>query len=96
MNGTGKKVVGFVSGMLAALALALSAFGLLRLVDLLFPSIGLAHIEWTHWLTVIVIPEIIFIAATIKLWRKRGPVAAGILVFAIVAGVHVAVHYATR
>jgi hypothetical protein len=40
------------------------------------------------------IPEAIFAVATVLLWRKRGPVAAGILATALIMGLHVAVHAA--
>jgi hypothetical protein len=94
MNSGGRKAVGVISGAVSALMLVGCAFGLLRLVDLLAPSLGIAHLEWTHWLSIIVIPEIIFVAAAILLWRKRGPIAAGILLVAIAVGLHVAIHVA--
>jgi hypothetical protein len=96
MNVTGKRAIGFVSGVVGAGLVAAAAFGLLWLGYVLFPGLGLDHLEWTHWLTMIVIPEIIFIAAIVKLWRKRPPVAAGILLFALAVGVHVVVHLARR
>jgi hypothetical protein len=94
MNSKGKKAVGVVSGAIAALLVVLCAFGLLRLTDLLFPALGIAGTEWTHWLSVIVIPEAMFVAAVIVLWRKRGPIAVGILVTAIAIGLHAALHMA--
>jgi hypothetical protein len=94
MNSGGKKALGVISGAVSALTLVGCAFGLLRLVDILAPSLGIAHLEWTHWLSIIVVPEIIFIAAAILLWRKRGPIAAGILLVAIAVGLHVAIHVA--
>lgn len=96
MNNFGKKALGIGTGIVSAAMLALCAFAMLRLVSYLFPGMDIAHAEWTHWLTVIVIPEAIFIIATVLLWRKKGPVAAGILVFAIVAALHVAIHVAMR
>lgn len=96
MNNFGKKALGVGTGIVSAAMLALCAFAVLRLVGFLFPAMDLAHAQWTHWLTVIVIPETIFIVATVLLWRKKGPVAAGILVFAIVGALHVAIHVAMR
>jgi hypothetical protein len=96
MNSTGKKALGVASGMVLALTVALSAFGLLRLVAVLLPGVGLEHMHWTHWLGAIVIPEIIFLVSAILLWRRRTPVAAGILLTAVGIGVHVAVHLAMR
>jgi hypothetical protein len=96
MNPTGKKAFGFASGALLALVVALSMFGLLRIVALLFPGLGIEHLHWTHFVGAILIPEIIFVVSAILLWRKRTPLAAGILFTAIGIGVHVAVHLATH
>ena len=79
MNNLGKKTVGVVTGIALSVMLVVCAFGLLYLTSRLFPGLGLDRIEWTHWLTVIVIPEMIFIVAAVKLWRKRAPVALGVL-----------------
>lgn len=96
MNSTGKKALGVGMGALSALMLVGCAFALLRITDLIFPGLGLAHTEWTHWLAVLIVPEVIFIAAAVLLWRKKGPVAAGILTIGLMMGLHVAVHLATR
>lgn len=90
MNNTGKKVLGVGLGILSALALLGCALAGLRIIGILFP--GLEHSPWTYWLAVLAIPETIFVAATVILWRKRGPVAAGILAMALVVAMHVAVH----
>ena len=95
MNNAGKKAVGVGMGALSALMLVGCAFGILRIMDLLFPGLGLAH-GWSRWLAVLVIPETIFIAGAIILWRKKGPVAAGILTIGLLMGLHVAVHLAMR
>jgi hypothetical protein len=96
MNSLGKKAVGVGFGTLCALMLCGCAFAVLRIMDLMFPSLGLAHSQWTHWLAVIVIPEAIFVTAAVILWRKKGPVAAGILTIALVIALHVGVHIAMR
>jgi hypothetical protein len=90
MNNTGKKAIGVGLGMLSALALVGCAFAVLRIVGTLFP--GLEHSPWAYWLAVLAIPESIFVIATLMLWRKRGPVAAGILATGLVMALHVAVH----
>jgi hypothetical protein len=90
MNSTGKKALGVGLGMLSALALVGCALAALRIAGILFP--GLEHSPWAYWLAVMAIPEAIFVAATVMLWRKRGPVAAGILAMALVVAMHVAVH----
>ena len=50
--------------------------------------------HWPHALGAIVIPEIIFVISAILLWRKRTPLAAGILLTGVAIGIHVAVHFA--
>jgi hypothetical protein len=90
MSGTGKKVLGVGLGILSALALVGCALAGLRIISILFP--GLEHSPWVYWLAVLAIPEAIFVGATVMLWRKRGPVAAGILAMVLVVAMHVAVH----
>jgi len=94
MNPKTKKAVGVASGAISAIMLAGCAFALLRIVDLLFPSLNIAKTEWTHWLAAIFLPEAVFLVAAIALWRKRGPVAAGILLTAIAIGLHFVIHVA--
>ncbi len=96
MSNAGRKAIGVGMGALSALGLVGCAFATLRITDLLFPTLGIAHMEWTHLLAVIVIPEAIFIVAAVLLWRKKGPVAAGILTIGMMMGLHVAVHFAMR
>jgi hypothetical protein len=90
MNNTGKKALGVGLGMLSALALVGCAFAVLRIVIILVP--GLEHSHWAYWLAVLAIPEAVFVIATVMLWRKKGPVAAGILATGLVMALHVAVH----
>lgn len=94
MNNTGRKALGVGLGIFSALALVGCAFATLRISGLVFP--GLEHSRWAYWLAVMAIPEAIFVAATVALWRKRGPVAAGILATGLVMALHVAVHFAMR
>ncbi len=96
MNNIGKKAVGVVSGFVVASLLVVGAFALLILSSRLFPALGLDHLEWTHWLTVIVMPEMIFIIAAVKLWNKRRSVAAGILLSAITLITHFVIHVAAN
>ena len=58
------------------------------------PGLGLDHSGWAYWMALLAIPEAIFVIATVMLWRKRGPVAAGILATVLGMGMHVAVHMA--
>ncbi|MBT9333270.1 hypothetical protein [Paracidobacterium acidisoli] len=92
----GKKTVGVISGAVLAAALLAAAFGLVWLGYVLFPGLDLDRKEWVHVLTIVVIPEIIFAIAAVKLWRKRAPVALGILLMGSVMAIHVVIHFATR
>ena len=89
----GKKTVGVISGALLAAALLAAALGLVWLGYILFPSLNLDRKEWVHVLTIFVIPEIIFAVAVVKLWRKRAPVALGILLMGCVMAIHVLFHF---
>jgi len=90
----GKKMIGVATGIAVATALILTAFGLLLLTNALFPALGLDRAEWTHILTIVVIPETIFAVAAVMLWRKRGPMVAGILLTGALLAVHVVMHFA--
>lgn len=94
MNNTGKKALGVGMGIFAALGLVGCAFATLRIISLVFPA--LEHSSWAYWLAVLIVPEAIFVGATIALWRKRGPVAAGILATGLIMALHVAVHFSMR
>ena len=96
MNSTGRKALGVGLGALYALMLVGCACAGLRLTAILFPGLGLDHAPWTLWLAVVVLPEAILLTATVLLWRKRGPLAAGILATSLVVGLHLAVHLAMK
>ena len=96
MNETGKKAIGFMSGLLGAFVVVLCALGVQLLAEYLFPTLKVAYRTMTHVTTVMVIPEAIFIAVAVKLWPKRGAVAAGVLFFAVAAGLHVFIYFARR
>ena len=96
MNNTGKKALGVGLGILSALALVGCLFAGLRILSILFPGLGLDHSGWAYWLAVMAIPEAIFVVATVMLWRKKGPIAAGILATGLAIALHVGVHLAMR
>jgi hypothetical protein len=97
LKSIGKHAVGVVSGaVIAAGVLAASAFGLVRLSLFLFPGWDVERVPWAQWLSVIAIPETIFIVAAVALWRKRRSTAAGIVLSAIVLFTHFIVHVATH
>jgi hypothetical protein len=93
-NGTGNRTVGILMGAGIAGMLVVCAFGLVDLLFHLFPKWDLGPMPW--WMVVIVIPEIIFVLSIVLLWRKRRPMALGILLTAIILVTHFAVHIATH
>jgi hypothetical protein len=94
MNDGGKKALGFVSGIGLALGVTAVALGLLFGAFSLFPSIEAHQMgQWFHLGIGVIIPETIFIVTTILLWRKRRPMAIGILLFAAATWVHLAIHF---
>ena len=96
MNSILKNIGGVLAGIVIAAILVLCALGLLALSFRFFPALGLERVEWTHWMTVIVIPETLFIVAAVKLWRKRRPLAVGIGLSAIVLATHFVIHVSTN
>ncbi len=95
MNDIGKKTVGMLAGVGIAALLILCATGVLLLGFRFFPGLDMEHMKWTHWLAVIVV-ETIFVIAAVKLWRKRAPMAVGILLTAILLAAHVVIHVTTH
>ena len=96
MNNTGKKIMGVSIGVFSALMLAGCLMATLRIAGILFPGLYQEHPGWLDWLAVLAIPEAIYIFATVLLWRKRGPVAAGLLATGLVMALHIGVHLAMR
>ena len=96
MNNAPRKALGVAIGALSALMLVGCALAVLRIAGILFPQLDLDHSNWLYWLAVMAIPETVFVAATVLLWRRKGPVAAGILATGLVMVLHVAVHLALR
>ncbi len=93
VNESGRQAVGIFSGAGLALALALAMFGLTQIANTLFPG---HDVHLANFIGAIVIPEIAFIVAAVMLWRRRPPLAAGIVLMAVAIGVHVVVHVTTR
>ncbi len=90
----GKDAVGVASGIVIAVAVTGSAFGLVRKLFYLFPAWDLGPMPW--WVAMIGIPEVIFIVTAVALWRKRRSMAVGILLSAVTLVAHFIVHVATH
>lgn len=93
-NDIGKKTVGVLSGIAVAAAVILCAFGVVWLLFRFFPGWELGPVPW--WAVVIVAPEISFIAGVVMLWRRKRPMAVGILLMAITVATHVVMHVAAH
>jgi hypothetical protein len=73
----------FCAGVLAA-----CIFALTRVSPLLFPEWHIARLQWAQWVSVLGMPETIFVVAAVALWRKRKTMSAGILLCAITLFAH--------
>lgn len=87
----GKKTGWLFAGMGAALALGLAAAVAFHLTIDIFPSLRPNGPPWLPWVVLIAIPQILFI---VGLWRKRRPMAIGVLVMAVAMTTHFAIHFA--
>jgi len=84
-----KKALGAVLGVgLAGATLALGVCGLWRHLVVFLPQA-----EWARaTIAVIAALEVAYLRGAIALWRRRRPVALGILLAAVALTVHVAIH----
>lgn len=89
-----KKAAGVATGVVIATGVVLAAFGIVWLLFYLFPKWDLGPIPW--WVGVIVVPEIIFVVAVVAFWRKRRPMAVGILLLAVTLVAHFVAHVAAH
>jgi hypothetical protein len=85
-----------LSGIGMAVGVLVAAFGLVRLLLVLFPASDLKGVESAELLAVIVVPETIFVVAAVALWRKRRPMAVGMALSAVILVAHVVVHLTTH
>jgi hypothetical protein len=96
MNSTGKKTLGVLSGVGIALVLGVGAFFLSHPLAKLLASVGVPRTMWSHLLTILLPTELLLVGAAIWLWRRRTPMAVGILVTCAFMAIHVAVSLASR
>jgi uncharacterized repeat protein (TIGR03803 family) len=81
-----RNAAGTLSGVMIAVGVLVGAFGLVRLLFVLFPEPDLKRVQWAELLAVIVVPETIFIVSALALWRKRRSMAVGIVMSAVTLG----------
>jgi hypothetical protein len=91
------KAVGLLWGVvMASVVLTLSLLGLLRAAPILFPEWHVGHARFVEWLAFVGIPEAVFVATAVVLWRKKRSMAAGILLAAMMLMTHAIVHAVTH
>jgi hypothetical protein len=90
-----RNAAGTLSGILIAFVILVAGFGAVRLLRALFPAVSVRR-ESAELLAVIVIPETIFVVAAVALWRKRRPMAVGLVLSAVILVAHVVVHISTH
>jgi hypothetical protein len=97
LKNIGKKAAGILWGVvIAGGVLSVCVQGLLRLVLIFFPQLHSGHAFFVECVTVIVIPEIVFIVTAVALWRNKRPMATGVLAGAMTFTTHVVVYTATH
>ncbi len=92
-----KMTAGMLLGVvIASVVLTISLLGFLSAVQVLFPEWHAGHTQFVEWLAFVVIPEAVFMAAVVALWRRKRSMAAGILLAAVMLMTHAIVHAVTR
>ncbi len=94
VNDNQKRVLGMMTGVGTGFLLAVGGFVLLLVVLHLISDP--ARMPFPAQLAIVGIPEIVFAVIAIKLWRKRRPIAVGVLATAILLAAHVVTHVATH
>ena len=96
MKDVGKNALGVLSGIAVAALLAIIVAGLHMLAVSRFPSLIAGGVPWKTWILVIGVPEAILIVSTVKLWRRKKPMAVGILLSALLLATHFVMHVASH
>jgi len=91
MNDFRKRAVGVVSGVGIAAAVTICFMVLVHGSAYVF---GFTDSPWMMRLAMVmaVVLEVLFVVSVIALWRKRRPMAVGILLSAILLGTHFAMY----
>jgi len=91
MKETAKNVGWVFAGVVLSVLLIVCAMGLFHLAAYFFPSME-QSIPWPTWLVVFFLPETLFIIGTVRFWRKRRPMAVGVLLAAVIFATHFVMH----
>ena len=86
-----KDVAWVFAGVLASLLLIVSAMGLFHLAEYFFPAMH-QSIPWPTWLVVFFLPETLFVLGVVRFWRKKRPMAVGVLLAAVIFATHFVMH----
>jgi hypothetical protein len=96
MNVVQRRAVGFISGIAIVIVAAIAILSAVHVSAPFFSFSSPERMPKSVWLLIATLAEGAFIAAVIALWRKRRPMAVGILLSAIAIGTHVAIHLSTH
>ncbi len=91
MKETGKNVGWVFLGVVISALLVVCAAGVFHLAAYFYPPM-MQSVPWPTWLVVFLLPEVLFVVGTVRLWRKRKPMAVGILLAAVIFATHFAMH----
>lgn len=91
MKETAKNVGWVFTGIVLSALLVLCAAGVYHLAESFFPSMK-QGIPWPTWLVVFFLPETLFVIGTVRFWRKRRPMAVGVLLAAVIFATHFVMH----
>ena len=95
LKNIGRKTAGMLFGVvIASVVLTISVMALLHAAPVLLPGWQEGHARFVEWLAIGGIPEAVFIATAVALWRRRRYVAAGILLAAMTLISHAIIHAA--
>ena len=86
-----KDVAWVFAGVLASLVLIVCAMGVFHLAEYFFPPMK-QSIPWPTWLVVFLLPETLFVIGAVRFWRKRRPMAVGVLLAAAIFATHFVMH----
>lgn len=93
MKEVAKSIGWLLLGIVLASALAVGVFGLFHLAANFYPPLLHAgSLPWPTWLLVFFLPETLLILGIVRFWRKRRPMALGILLAAAMLGTHFVMH----
>jgi hypothetical protein len=91
MKETAKNVGWVFAGVVLSALLVVCAAGLFHLAEYFFPPMK-QSIPWPTWLVVFLLPETLFVIGTVRFWRKRRPMAVGVLLAAAIFATHFVMH----